>query len=131
MKQASKVLYIIGIVVNALGILGYGIFGFLLCAVKAKDFDANQLADIAKAFNVEATASAVQPCLDTMKIVCFVIAAVSIVILLITIGAVKALKNPKKQYAPHIIMIILGVLGVKITYLLGGIFGLVAESKGE
>lgn len=44
--------------------------------------------------------------------------------------ASKALNNTKKENAPHIIMIIIGIFG-DIFYLLGGIFGLVAESENS
>lgn len=42
--------------------------------------------------------------------------------------ASKALNNGRKDNVPHVIMIIIGVFG-DIFYLLGGIFGLVAEHE--
>ena len=51
----------------------------------------------------------------------------SIVTLVLANNATRALDNGIKENAPHIVMIVIGVLG-DIFYLLGGIFGLVAEN---
>ena len=53
---------------------------------------------------------------------------VSIVTLVLANNATKSLQNGQKDNAPHIVMIIIGVFG-DIFYLLGGIFGLVAENS--
>lgn len=53
-------------------------------------------------------------------------AVVYIVLVLLAGHARKSLDNGRTDNAPHIIMIVIGVFG-DIFYLLGGIFGLVAE----
>ena len=52
------------------------------------------------------------------------------VVFIIATIAQRKLKNDKKDLVPHIIMIVIGVFG-DIFYLLGGVFGIVAEQETE
>ena len=61
-------------------------------------------------------------------IVAFIIV---LVVYLLATKAQKSIGNGTTERAPHIMMIVVGAIGGDIFYLLGGIFGLVAESKED
>lgn len=64
----------------------------------------------------------------TLTIVGAVLTAVYCALFALATHTSKALNNNVKENAPHILMIIIGVFG-DIFYLLGGIFGLIAENS--
>ena len=127
MKTASKVMYTIGRIFNiialiiALLILILGI----VCAASPNFQEkliesSDDVADLtaAKAYGI------------TLIIIGAVMIVIYSVLCALASHASKALNNTKKENAPHIIMIIIGIFG-DIFYLLGGIFGLVAESENS
>ena len=48
--------------------------------------------------------------------------------MLLAVKAQRALDNKLKEDWPHVLMIIVGIFG-DLFYLLGGVFGLVAENQ--
>ena len=60
---------------------------------------------------------------------CLIALAICILELILLNKATDQLKSDNKNTMPHIVMIVLGVLGGDIFYLLGGIFGVVHASK--
>ena len=81
------------------------------------------------AYGVELTAEQIAV-LGVGLIVAGVISLIiEIVVLVFASKAIKAVGDGAKSNAPHIIMIVIGVIGSDIFYLLGGIFGLVSESQ--
>lgn len=66
----------------------------------------------------------------TLLIIGAVLIVIYSILCALAAHASKALNNSKKENAPHIIMIIIGIFG-DIFYLLGGIFGLVAENDSS
>ena len=56
---------------------------------------------------------------------------VELVVYLLATKAHKTIGNGTTEKGPHIMMIVIGAIGGDIFYLLGGIFGLVAESRDD
>ena len=56
---------------------------------------------------------------------------VELVVSLLATKAQKTIGNGTTEKSPHIMMIVIGAIGGDIFYLLGGIFGLVAESRDD
>ena len=54
-----------------------------------------------------------------------------LVVILLASRAIKAIEQDKKDNGPHITMIVFGALSGDIFYLLGGIFGLIANGTEE
>ena len=129
MENASKVMYIIGKVFNILGIIAFAFMlfaGIMVVSNPAEFVGPNLVASVEEAIT-----------LGTGVIIASAIGLViSIVALVLANRATKQLNSGKANNTPHIIMIVIGVLGTDLFYLLGGIFGLVAtsstnESKSE
>ena len=123
MKSAAKILYTIGKVINIIGIVACAILvaaGIAVSALGAQAIETN---------GVELTAEQIAV-LGVGLIVAGVISLIiEIVVLVFASKAIKAVGDGAKSNAPHIIMIVIGVIGSDIFYLLGGIFGLVSESQ--
>ena len=120
MGNASKILYTVGKVVNIIEIVMTSLM--LLLGVAVMIFGE------AIAVNFQAVASFLNMATGTGFTIGGAVALVlSIVTLVLANNATRALENGVTENAPHIVMIVVGVFG-DIFYLLGGIFGLVAEN---
>ena len=120
MGNASKILYTVGKVVNIIEIVVTSLM--LLLGVAVMIFGE------AIAVNFQAVASFLNMATGTGFTIGGAVALVlSIVTLVLANNATRALENGVTENAPHIVMIVVGVFG-DIFYLLGGIFGLVAEN---
>ena len=125
MKTASKVMYTIGRIFNIFAIVVSIIILILgIVCIAAPDRIAGASEDLADADAAKAY--------GIVLVITGVILLVIYAVVCILAGhASRSLNNGRKDNAPHILMIIVGVFG-DIFYLLGGIFGLVAEnSEGE
>ena len=122
MKTASKIMYTIGRIFNIIAIIAcvilivVGIVAMVAPGKLAEASDEIATTDEAKAMGM------------TILITGVVLFVVYTVICAIAGHAKKALNNNKTENAPHILMIIIGIFG-DIFYLLGGVFGLVAEHQ--
>ncbi|MBO4572826.1 MAG: hypothetical protein J5762_03560 [Clostridia bacterium] len=120
MGSASKILYTVGKVVNIIEIVMTSLM--LLLGLVVMIFGETVAA------NIEALSGMLTMASGTGFTIGGAVALViSIVTLVLANNATRALDNGVKENAPHIVMIVIGVLG-DIFYLLGGIFGLVAEN---
>ncbi|MBO4694502.1 MAG: hypothetical protein J5656_01055 [Clostridia bacterium] len=122
MKTASKIMYTIGRIFNIIAIIACVILivvGIVAMVAPGK------LADASDEIATAAEAKAMGISILITGVVLFVVYTV---ICAIAGHAKKALNNNKTENAPHILMIIVGIFG-DIFYLLGGIFGLVAEHQ--
>ena len=124
MKNGAKLFYAIGFVFNVLSIIIIavllGIFGFSYSQPGLLEQVATEIG-VTTEFIKEA-------------ILAFIILlAIGIVIeLIITFVVVWARRNLIKntgRVSPHVILLILGIVGLNIFYLLGGIFGMTAASN--
>lgn len=127
MKSASKIMYTIGRVFNIFAIV-------IAIVILAVGIAFTVSPDLQQRY-VE---SSEEPVTLEMAKAAGVALIISGAVMLVVYGIVcalagharKALNNGRKDNAPHIMMIIVGIFG-DIFYLLGGIFGLVSESEEE
>ena len=122
MSSASKIMYTIGRIFNIIAIVVTIIIVIIgIVGLAAPDKLAGASEDLPDANAARA-----------YGLVCLITGAILLVVYSIVCAiagyARRALNNGKKDKAPHILMIIIGVFG-DIFYLLGGIFGLVAEGQ--
>ena len=123
MAKASQVMYLIGKIINIIEIVCAALLllAGAICVSMPEEFigkiDKITTAEEAKAFGV------------TIIVIAVIMLIVSIVVLALANKAKKAVAKGSKQNAPHIIMIVIGVIGGDIFYLLGGVFGLVAQNN--
>jgi len=123
MKEASKVLYLIGKVLNVVGIIAM----LLLALVFYLNTKVTEVPEDVYINGKIPTLEEYHEIMNIFAIIMIVLAVVLIIVLICAIFASRALKNETVNLAPHIVMIIIGVLGGTIFYLIGGILGLVAE----
>ena len=119
MTNASKILYTVGKVFNVLEIVATSLA--LVFGVLVMIFGQQIIPDTPMFANMTAMATG-----TGFSVGGFVALVWAIVSLVLANNATRALENSREENAPHIVMIVVGVLG-NIFYLLGGIFGLVAE----
>ncbi len=122
MKSASKIMYVIGRVFNIIALV-CAVIGIVIGAI-AMSMPA-KIADQSNGAIEAAQAHAVGLGIVIGAAISFV---VYLVLILLATKASKSLDNGKKDTAPHVLMIIVGIFG-DIFYLLGGIFGLIAEDE--
>ena len=129
MKNASRILYIVGLVFNAIGIA--------LCAL-AIAFSFVMIFDNVNLFNMLVedgltdvpNALALKHVGIVMVSVLMVSLAYEITALVLVIKAQKMVKANEHSNTPHIIMLVIGVLG-NIFYLIGGILGIAGVSSSQ
>ncbi|MCR5647058.1 MAG: hypothetical protein K6F81_02110 [Acholeplasmatales bacterium] len=123
MKEASKIMYTIGKVFNIIGLF---LYGFLIAfGIIARQF-ANEIYE-RRTPGATYTEADVRIVGTTLMVIGIVAIIITLIIFILATVAKKKLNNNTKDIAPHVIMIIIGVFG-DIFYLLGGIFGVVAET---
>jgi len=123
MSNASKIMYTIGKVINVIEIIATALA--LLFGVLVLIFGESVIPDMTMLG--ELTAMTAGTGLTVGGVIALVL---SVVTLILANNATRALENGRADNAPHIIMIVIGVLG-DVFYLLGGIFGIVAENSRE
>ena len=134
MATASKVMYIIGIVCNILAVIGMILlilFG-LFINMNAEEL-VTQVGEFIEEFplpeDIELTTELVKLIGMGVMIGGAIALVFAIAVFCLALWACKSISNGKRERAPHIVMIVVGVLSTDIFYLLGGIFGLVSENK--
>ena len=123
MKVASKIMYTIGKVINIIEIILHMIIitaGILIINLAEKIFESQSNPNKYSVDEIRNVGT-------LLLVIGIVFLIVAIVILVLASIAQSKLDNNKKDNAPHIVMIVIGVFG-SLFYLLGGVFGLVAES---
>ncbi len=114
MKRASSILYSIG---NILNIIALIVLVILACAVGKID-------EVPSDFD-----GTLHDYITTMRTICIVLAVIQAIVLALGFKAKKAVNDDRKQYAPHVVMVVIGIIGSSILYLVGGILGLLAENS--
>lgn len=123
MKSASSVLYLIGNILNGIGIVVCLLLGIIVVA------GAGSITEVPDQYTAQYTVQEYQQLAKAAGIFLLIYAVVCIIIFILASRARKAVNNGSREYAPHIIMIIVGVIGTNLLYLIGGILGVVAESQ--
>ena len=115
MKHASELMYKIGRIFN---FILFGIYGiWAIFAIVA-------IATGAAAQSPEAVAAGVYSLVWAILFL-----AATLVALILAKKALNALEDGRNNKKEHIIMIVVGAISNDIFYLLGGIFGLIAEGQ--
>ena len=124
MKQGSSILYLIGNIINAIGIVLMVIFG-IICITVAGSLD--KVPDSYPTYTLEDY----QALVKSMGVFLLVYAVICLIVYILASKARKAVNNDTKELKPHIIMIVIGVIGSNLFYLIGGILGIVSESSSN
>lgn len=125
MRKASSVLYLIGNIINAIAIVILVILG-VLCVVAAPGID-----EVPEEMASQYTLAQFQDLAKCVGVFLIIYAIILLIVYILGSKARKAVNNDKKELAPHIIMIVIGVLGSNLLYLIGGILGLASEADGK
>lgn len=126
MKNASRIMDTVGMVFNIIGLvlvligaILFGVVAFNQDLINKIAQDSSQTADFVK----------------NIVLVYFIFLCVELVVeALVLVVAIKALKNLKEdngRIASHVMLIVIGIVGFDIFYLLGGIFGVVAANQDK
>lgn len=121
MKQATKALYSIGNIFNLIAIIMLIVLGLLTI------LGANVIEDVPDGYDMsleEYRSTAI-----ILGVIMLIIDALYIVVYVFAIKAKKSIDNNLQESKPHIIMIILALLGQNLFYLIGGIIGLADNSN--
>lgn len=120
MKDASKILYKVGNIINLIAII-LGAILAIVCFICSAGVDTSSAADMGK------TVKEAQTLFTTGGIILVVCVIIWVVVYVLAKKAIKALNDASDSVTPHVIMIVIGAIGSSIFYLLGGIFGVFAE----
>lgn len=126
MKQGSSILYLIGNIINAIGIVLMVILG-IICTAGAGSLTE---AEIPESY-ANYTLADYQALVKSMGIFLLVYAVICLIVYILASKARKAVNNDTKELKPHIIMIVIGVIGSNLFYLIGGILGIVSETSSN
>lgn len=121
MKQATKALYSIGNIFNLIAIIMLIVLGLLTI------LGANVIEDVPDGYDMsleEYRSTAI-----ILGVIMLIIDALYIAVYIFAIKAKKTVDNNLQESKPHIIMIILALLGQNLFYLIGGILGLADNSN--
>ncbi|MBO6280867.1 MAG: hypothetical protein J6M95_04770 [Bacilli bacterium] len=124
MKNASKVFYTIGLVLNIIGLVFLAL-SIVLFAVSLTNQELLQKV----ATDTSRTVEFVKNVLTLGIIFISIHIVVEIIVLFLVIHAKKNLSLGNGRITTHVLLLILGIFGFNLFYLLGGIFGMVAGSE--
>ena len=124
MKNTSRLLYIIGLVFNIIGLVFSSLF-LLVFAGSMNDVEVLQKVATDMGRPIEFVKEVM-----TLGVIIFAVSVfVAIVVLVFSIIALRNLKKRNGKIGTHILLLILGILNVNPFYLFGGIFGIVAANQ--
>ena len=121
MKQATKALYSIGNIFNLIAIIMLIVLGLLTI------LGANVIEDVPDGYDMSLEEYGTTAII--LGVIMLIIAAIYIAVYVFAIKAKKAVDNNSQESKPHLIMIILALIGQNLFYLIGGILGLVDNSN--
>ena len=124
MKKTSNLLYSIGFILNILEILIVSLF---LAVIILSSQRADVLEKLAQ--DLGKTLGGVYQTLMGAIIALSVSLGAEVISIVLVLIAKKDLKDNTGKLGVHILILILGILGANILYLLGGLFGLVASNR--
>ena len=124
MKQGSSILYLIGNIINAIGIVLMVILG-VICIAGAGSIET--VPDSYTTYTLEEY----QALTKGVGVFLLVYAIICLIVYILASKARKAVNNDTKELKPHIIMIVIGVIGSNLFYLIGGILGIVSETSSN
>ena len=130
MKNASQILYIVGRVFNFI-FIGFTIIGIIVfgCTAWNQEFLARFAQALSRNGASQASIGAAQNLLIGAFIGSIIQLVVQIIVLVISFFASKNLRENSGRVASHVMMVVIGIIGFDVFYLLGGIFGCVSASQ--
>ena len=124
MKEASKAIYTIGFIFNIVGL----IFIALFIASLAVSLSSNEI--IAKLVEQLGRGELfIRNWITLSIIVLAVVFAIDVAALVLILRARKDLNEGTGKVGTHLVLLLIGVFGFNLFYLLGGIFGIVASNQ--
>lgn len=124
MKQGSSILYLIGNIINAIGIVLMVILGVICIA------GAGSIETVPESYPTY-TLEEYQALTKGVGVFLLIYAVICLIVYILASKARKAVNNDTKELKPHIIMIVIGVIGSNLFYLIGGILGIVSETSSN
>lgn len=126
MKSVSKIMYGIGIVVNVIALITMiTLFALLNASKGLSDAEITQaIANAGQSISVAEYRTAVN-LLVNVFLVLLILETISFVFAII--GIVLAGKGTLSSVLVHILMIVFGIIGINVFYIIGAIFGLVKK----
>ena len=124
MKNGAKLFYLIGFIFNIIALFVLALFIALFALVySSPDFIQKFASDTGSTIEL----------IKEVFLVLIILFSVSFVIELVIIffcaNARKNLDRKSGKVSPHVVLLILGIVGVNLFYLLGSIFGMTAASN--
>lgn len=124
MKNTSRLLYIIGLVLNIIGLVFSSLF-LLVFAGSMNNAEVLQKVATDMGRPIEFVKEVM-----ILGVIIFAVSVfVAVVVLVFSIIALRNLKKGNGKIGTHILLLILGILNVNPFYLFGGIFGIVAANQ--
>ena len=124
MKNGAKLFYLIGFIFNIISLFILALFISLFAlAYSSSDFIQKLASDTGS------TIELIKEVFLVFIIVCSILFAIEFVIIFFCANARKNLDRKTGKVSPHVVLLILGIVGVNIFYLLGSIFGMTAASN--
>ena len=128
MKSVSKIMYGIGVAINVIALITMIVLFALLNASKGlSDAEINRaLIEAGQNISVAEYRTAVNVIVNVF-LVLLILEAISLVFAIV--GIVLAGKGTLSSVLVHILMIVFGIVGVNVFYIIGAIFGLVNNNS--
>lgn len=129
MKNASRVLYTVGKVINIIEIV-CAVLMIALGAVAIAMPEKIAAESAAQGISKYDSPAEVKAAGMTILITAIVLLVVSVIIFALAKKATKSLKNGATDTTPHVIMLVIGLFG-DIFYFLGGFFGIFGANQEQ
>ena len=123
MKKAAKIMYTLGIIGNFC-LIFVCLIGMLISLIGVANIE-----EIIRNANTQFTEEQIAAVLAFFTSFTIVYLIIYIVTVILAFVAKSKVNDGKKSYFPHILVLVIGVVGWNVFYILGGIFGIVAETQ--
>ena len=120
MKKAAKIMYTLGIIGNFIMII-FCLIGMIISLVGVANVE--EIIGSITEFSQEEVTAAIA-FLTSFSIIYLIIYIVTVILAFV---AKSKVNDGKKSFFPHILVLVIGVIGWNVFYILGGIFGIVVE----
>lgn len=126
MKSVSKIMYGIGIAINVIALITMiALFALFNASKGLSDAEITKaIAEAGQSMTVEQYRTVVDVLVNVF-LVLLILEAISFVFAII--GIILAGKGTLSSVLVHILMIVFGIIGINIFYIIGAIFGLVKK----
>ena len=127
MKQAARTLNIIANVFNVIALILVGIL--IIIVAVGKNLPDEEIAKLAAEANT--TIENYRALLTVSLVILIVVAIILIVSIILALVANRSITRGDNNLAPHIILLVVGVISGNLFYILSGAFGIASVDKKE